>query len=296
MAVATAAWGQPEEPASPDPRQVLAGERGLLLVERNHWLAAEEVRLRERLEEIEALGERYQLAQVTFDLALEAHRRLNRQATNEDAGLLAAQAELVASRNEFTVAVLDARRLAEALPPLYAELAADEAVNAALAALGRGHRLGPLVDYQPEIARRAGALELAALGEAIPLIPRGSEWQICGLLADETAVTFVLDQGNSFSMITATDLERAGIEIPETSPRVELSMHLPEEEETRVLAVREIQLPPVRFGGCVAPGGPAYVLPPEGEDLGSRFAVSALSEYEVTLEPESLQAVLRRRD
>ena len=104
---------------------------------------------------------------------------------------------------------------------------------------------------------------------------------------EETPATFTWRTSDEPTIITASLAESAGIETPDDAPRVELRIG-----RRRRLTARQVKIPYVRFGKYLVRDVPAYVLPPEGEDLGSQIGQFALKGYRVSAEPGRLRLVI----
>ncbi|MCO6457975.1 MAG: retropepsin-like domain-containing protein [Pirellulaceae bacterium] len=168
----------------------------------------------------------------------------------------------------------------------YRELAADPQVQAALAKLGDEHRLGGEKDYGKLVAR----YERVVLTDWLPLYWQSERLRFCALANDVTPLTFSWREDGGPTLLTASMVERMALTIPDDAPWV------PQQVGTRKLVTRRVVIPRLRLGRHELPDLEAYVLPPEGEDLGGMLGQLACGRLKAHLEPERLRIRWVRAD
>jgi hypothetical protein len=187
--------------------------------------------------------------------------------------------ELTRNRNALAIAVLWVRSTVSELQRQYRELADDPQVAAALTNLGDKHRLGPDKDYHKQI----GKFHRLALTDHLPLYLQSDRYRFCALASEQTPLTFSWREDDGVTLITSSMVERLGLQIPATAPIVQ------QQVGNRRLATRRIVIPSLRLGRFLLRDLEAFVLPPEGEDLGATLGRRACGDLKVHLEPERLR-------
>lgn len=198
--------------------------------------------------------------------------------------------ELTNLRNRLGLSVIAIRRLKVAMESEYKQLAGDPDVASAFRQLGESHRLGPTNNgYATEI-RQLGEYERVAFTDRMPLYVQSEKLRVGAILNERVPVTFTWQASHDPTVLTASMAESAGVNIPDSAEIFEMPFG-----RTRRLPTRRVVVQSIRFGEHVLRDIPAYVLPPEGEDLGARIGLEALDEYQATVELERLRLVIRPR-
>jgi hypothetical protein len=192
-------------------------------------------------------------------------------------------AELAAERCELLAAAAWIRDTVPGLKTMYAKLATQPEVAAALQR-GEKQRLGPQRGYRADLTRLVEFEPLAAT-RWVPIFQQSGQPRLTALVNDRTPVTFTWsDETDQPVVLTASAAEAAGLSVPADAPREEIPVG-----SKRTVVARQVTLDDVRLGRCVLRGVPAYVLPPEAEDVGNRLGRRALLEHRVRLEPTKLR-------
>jgi hypothetical protein len=191
-----------------------------------------------------------------------------------------AAGDLSAARASLTLLLASIRQHVGHLN--YGPLSRDPNVAAALATIGENHRLGPAKDYNREL-RAVAELE-NMLGEAaLPFYRQGGRLRVSVLVNHRTPATVTLLESGNQTLIPSSLRQAAGIDIPADAPTVVLRIG------RRKLQTRKVRIAYLQIGSAVLRDVEALVLPPEGEDLGTQLAPSALSGYQVKLEANRLR-------
>jgi hypothetical protein len=186
-----------------------------------------------------------------------------------------------AERNALVAAVRQIRADLPRLQDDYAALARDPQIAQTLRQLGEKQRLGPQRSYQAEV-QKLSEYERLIFTRWVPVHWQGGQVRITGLFEDRAPLTFsFVESGEQQTLLTTTAAETAGISVPADAPRETIAL-----APDRQVTARRVELPYLRFGGCVLRGVVAYILPPEAEDWGCRIGRGALGEHVLRLEPE----------
>jgi len=316
--------------ATRDPQAFLRREKGLTKTAAGgFWLADAEIRLREHLGGLDdarrrilflqkALDERIQNNHILWETnrrRIESLRKtlsskvddkekkrieeqikeLHSQAV--EPGLLPAATdvrtrviELSNLRHKLTLSVVTIRRLKSQMDADYERLTKDEEVATALSRLGESHRLGPMTGGYATQIRRLGEYEQVVFTAWSPLYIQSGRVRVGAILNERIPVTFTWQASAEPTVLTAGMIEAAGLTVPASAEPIQMAFG-----RGRRLTVRQIIVPTIRFGGHVLRDVPAYVLPPEGEDLGARIGSEGLAESQVAVEPERLRLVIQPR-
>jgi hypothetical protein len=163
------------------------------------------------------------------------------------------------------------RRTAAELPERYQELAADPQVAELMGKVGDRQRLGPARNYTAEL-RRLAEYDALAFASSVPIYLQSGRVRLAALVNDSACVTFSWsDASDAVTYLPASAAPTLAIEVPADAPRQALRIG------GRTLEAREVTLASIRVGNCVSHRVQAYLLPPEGEDLGAQLAAPALS-------------------
>jgi hypothetical protein len=191
--------------------------------------------------------------------------------------------ELSQERCELLADASWIRQAAAQLKSDYGRLAANSEINAALKQSKR-QRLGPQRGYQGDLDRLSDYEALAAT-RWVPIYQQSGHTRVTALVDDRSAVTFTWsDASDQPVVLTASAAEAIGL-APSPAGEGETILAAP----GRTVAARPITLRYLRLGRCVVRNVPAYVLPPEAEDVGNRLGRTALVEHRVRMEPERLR-------
>ncbi len=198
--------------------------------------------------------------------------------------------ELTNRRNRLGLSVIAIRQLKVAMDSEFEKLARDPDVTAALNRLGELHRLGPANNgYATEI-RQLGEYERVAFTDRLPLYVQSGKTRVGAILNERTPVTFTWQTSSDPTVLTASMAESAGVNVTDAAEVFEMPFG-----RTRRLPTRRVVVRSIRFGEHVLHDVAAYVLPPEGEDLGARIGSDAFGETPVTVELERLRLVIQSR-
>ncbi len=215
----------------------------------------------------------------------QAEKKLREELNGDDENspLTKAAIELSDARNALAVELLAVLRHHRAMKPRYARFAADATVQAALAQLGPEETLGPLENYEQQLPRRLEKAYSAVFTSSLPYYRRSGQNRISLILGDETPFTFSLHEAEGPTLIPASLVQLARLPLDRQG---EWRQH---REAGRKLMVRATTIPVLRVGKFVLRNLPAWVLPPEGEDLGARISVAAFSPLRPELDAEHLR-------
>lgn len=195
------------------------------------------------------------------------------------------RARLVAfsrDRSLLQLALLWIRAQAPRLVEEYARLAKINEVAAALKQLG-GEKLGPLKSYTPEVKRLTDYDKLV-FTDWLPVYQQAGQTRFSVLVNDQAPVTFTWsEESHGQLLLPASTLESSGLTLPANAPQQEVNLG-----DRRLLA-REVLVPSLRLGRHVVKNVSAFVLPPEGEDLGPRLPRSVLTGLRINIELERMR-------
>jgi len=312
-----------------DPQDFLSREMGLTRSAGGSvWLTDAETRLREHLRGLDDTRRKIVYLQKTLDERIHSNHTLwetnrrrvealrktlsskmddaERKRTEEQIKELKAQAvepgllpavpgvrtrvtELSRLRNKLSLSIIAVRRLKPQMDADYERLAKDEDVTAALSRLGGLHHLGPMSGGHATQIRRLDEYEQVAFTAWSPLYIQSGRIRVGAILNERTPVNFTWQTSAEPTVLTAGIVEAAGLTVPESAETVQMAFG-----RRRRVTVRGIVVPTIRFGGHVLRDVPAWVLPPEGEDLGARIGTEGLAGCQVSVEPEKLRLVIQR--
>ena len=195
------------------------------------------------------------------------------------------RARLVAfsrDRSLLQLALLWIRAQTPKLAEEYARLAKLQDVAAALKQLGN-EKLGPLKNYGLEVKRLADYDKLV-FTDWLPIYQQAGQTRFSAILAEQAPVTFTWSEETGGKLLLpASVLEPCGLTLPENSPRQTIKL------TDRTLTVRELPIPTLRLGRHVAKKISAWVLPPEGEDLGARLPRHVLTGLRINIELDRMR-------
>jgi hypothetical protein len=190
--------------------------------------------------------------------------------------------DLSSGLNAILLGVFAVRRQAESLADEYRSLAENKEVREAIKQLGEGHRLGPLRDYSSDL-RRLEEFEQFVFNQTTPLYLQSGHLRIGAILNERMPVTFTW-QKSSEVVITTAMAQAAGI-APEGNA-AERSIGC---GGARRLPAKRVELKSLRFGRHILADVEAWLLPPEGEDVGCRIGGAAFHGLQVAAEPALLR-------
>jgi len=306
--------------------ELLADGKGLTVIRGNMWLCRAEVELRSLLTTLPGRSEQIERMQVEIETLRASNARIwsaririgllleeiarNGGATEEEIRGWRAQVrrlesqsmapdrlggredvrrkliELTNARNEMILSLLQVPRLTAELEDDYRRLRRDAEVTAALQSLGARHRLGPSKNFDREF-RRLEHIQDRVLTDWIPLYQTSGRSRLGVLINEEFPVTFTWVGTGRETLITASMAEAAGLEIDDNGETVRVTVG------RRTLEVWPTMISSLRFGGTVFREVPAYVLPPEGEDLGAQIGLEAFSEPSAIVRPDLLRLIFQ---
>lgn len=195
------------------------------------------------------------------------------------------RARLVAfsrDRSLLQLALLWIRAQVPRLTEEYARLAKLPDVATALNQLGN-EKLGPLKNYHLEVKRLTDYDKLV-FTDWLPVYQQAGQTRLSSIVNEQAPVTFTWSEDSDGKLILpASVLEPCGLSLPENSPRQTIKL------ADRTLTVRELTIPTLRLGRHVAKNLTAWVLPPEGEDLGARLPRQALAGLCINIELDRLR-------
>jgi hypothetical protein len=191
--------------------------------------------------------------------------------------------DLSSGLNSILLGVFAARRDAEMLGSEYQSLSQNREVRESLQQLGGNHRLGPLRDYAPDL-RRLEEFEQFVFNQAAPLYLQSGHLRIGAILDDRMPVTFTWRESSEPTVITGAIAQAAGIVPDPDAPEMPIGCG-----GNRSLLARRVVCKSLRFGKHVLRDVEAWLLPPEGEDIGCRISASAFSGFQVAAEPALLR-------
>jgi aspartyl protease family protein len=192
--------------------------------------------------------------------------------------------DLTNCRNELATTVLTIREHLPSVSVQYEQLAQDPQIAKALAALGGRQRLGPLDDYRSKtFLARIADYERDVFTSEIPLYKDSGNLRVSGLI-NRTPVTFTWRESSEPTMLTASVIEAAGLQVPQNAPQLPIRL-----ADGSQVTVRQFEVPYMRFGNQVLRGVTAYALPPEAENAGTQIGPLAFEGVTAKAEPQNLR-------
>lgn len=208
--------------------------------------------------------------------------------SREDSSLTRAVVDLTGKQNRLTALILSARRRHAGLDAVYEKLREDEQLTESLRALGDGRQLGPAESYSKDM-RRMDQTAKTVLTQKVPCYVRSKEIRLGAILNEETPATITLQQKENPTLIPASLAQTAGLTVPPDAMRVTLNYG------KRRILLRKISIASIRIGGILLEDVEAYVMGPEGEDLGARLGPAALKDYSVQIDLARLTATFKAK-
>ncbi len=211
--------------------------------------------------------------------------RVDLNGRDEGSPLTEATVRLVDARRGLAMVLLAIDRHKQRMRDQYTELEQDAEIMQALGAAGSRERLGPAESYETQERRRIDRLSEAVFSNRMPIYRRGNRYRLSVIVGDHTPATFSYLANQTQTLIPATLVRSAGIELDEETPPITLLLA----NSKRKIPVHKIIIPRLRIGRYVLENIPALALGPEGEDLGAILGRNALAEYRVELDTHRLE-------
>ncbi len=260
---------------------------------------------RERLEELQAIGGRLRQRLDRDSLSLSVRGRVEKDllgtaaaatdiqgkiredlnGRDETSLLTLAAVRLVNARSTLAMAILAIDRHTLEMNEEYALLGADETIAKSLGAVGPLERLGPAEVYEGrDRRRRIDRLSAEIFSDHVPVYLRSGHFRLSVVVGDQTPATFSYRGDQPHTIIPATLVQSAGIEI-DTSRSPD---RLFDSGLKRTILVHKVTIPKLRIGEYVLENVAALALESGGEDLGAVLGRDALADYRVELDPRRL--------
>ena len=313
----------PRESASPE--EVLQKRHGLVRLSGNVWGLPLEVELKERLAQLQPLKEGIVTAEKDLEDRAAANRRawqeaapaletlkqaitslstsdpkrivLQQQlgaveATTSEPSRLSCRADirgkliaLSRDRSLLQLAVLWIRAGVPRLHEQYARLSQVDEVAATIKKLG-GDKLGPLKNYAPELKKLAEH-ERLVFTSWVPVYQQAGQTRLAAIVNEQAPLTFTWsEETGAIPYLPASAVESCGLSVPGEAPQKQIRL------AGRSLSIREVVIPALRLGRHVVKDISAWLLPPEGEDLGARLPRVALRDLRANIELDRLRMTL----
>jgi hypothetical protein len=185
-------------------------------------------------------------------------------------------------RSLLQLALLGIRAQVPRLAEEYVRLARLADVAAALKQMGN-EKLGPLKNYGVEVKRLAEYDKLV-FTDWLPAYQQAGQTRFSAIVNEQAPVTFTWSEASDGRLLLPSSaLEPCGLAVPENTPREPIKLG------DRRLTVRQLTIPSLRLGRHVAKSLTAWVLPPEGEDLGARLPRNVLTGLRINIELDRLR-------
>jgi len=185
--------------------------------------------------------------------------------------------------NRMTLLILAIYQGVPALTKEYRLLAKDAKVTTAIAQLGKPNHLGPVRSYEKDRDHLPMYGKLV-FTSAVPLYRENGRLRVSLIVNERTPVTFTWRSSRGPTIVTAGMIQALGLSVPPNARRVQLDVG-----GNCQLSLQEMTIPCIRMGKHVIRQVPVFVLPPEGEHLGSRIGIDAWPNHQIDPLPEQLQ-------
>jgi hypothetical protein len=198
--------------------------------------------------------------------------------------------QLIGRRQQLSLSVHTTPAEVFGVEEIYAGLNKDPEITAALAVLGKRHRLAGgrlLKQYQDQISKA----QRAAAGRWVPLYRVAGSYRVPVLVAERAPVTMTYQPGSGPGLLPDSVRRRAEIDIPQGAGRTFYRA-----ADGREIPVRVVEVAYLQLGPHLLKKVPFYALPPEAEDLGGRITDETLAGYAVRTVPHRLRLVLGTGD
>lgn len=306
----------------PTPEEWLEQRHGLIRLSGRVWGLPLEVELKEKLASLPLLRESVVTAEKDLDERAAANRRVwaeaapavetlkqalgrlsptdpkrmalaqqlsSLEATVSEPSRLSCRGEvrdrLVAfsrDRSLLQLALLWIRAKVPQLAEEYAKKGKLADVAKALKELGN-EKLGPLKNYDVDVKRLA-EYDTLVFTDWLPAYQQAGQTRLAAIVNEQAPVTFTwTDESRGLFHLPASILEPCGLAIRENASQQLVTLG------DRRLMSRELVIPTLRLGRHVAKNLTAWVLPPEGEDLGARLPRNVLSGLRINIELDRLR-------
>lgn len=206
--------------------------------------------------------------------------------------------ELTNRRNELALAILLIHDERPKLRSQYERLANDRQVQSALRELG-GQRLGPVEDYDhARWLHRIATYEETVFDSHLPLYEDNGRLRISCIIG-RTPATFTWKSSSEPILLTSSMVEAIGLTAGKltagklTAGKDKQQFILREFDDGRKLMLRPIVIPYLRLGKHVLRDVPAFVLPPDGENIGAQIGGMALPGVSAEAQPERFRLVIQ---
>jgi len=193
---------------------------------------------------------------------------------------------LTNARNKLALTVTSARRALTGIDSRYQRYRDDKQLAAALRVVGKRHRVGPAKDYRGARKRLTKA-ERIARSQPAPIYRQDDRFRVGVIVNDRVPAVFSIRDSNGPTMIPDSLAQAAGVTIDAGGPRAVYQLG------KRKLILRQATIRSLRIGPHELRNIKAYVLPPEGEDLGAKIGRIAFTGYETVVDGSRLQLTLK---
>ncbi len=200
--------------------------------------------------------------------------------------------EVVQRREAFIQAILKLRKLVDETNQKYVELAKDDVLQAALAAIEPKAKspvkLGPSSDFKNNI-KQLQNFEKLVLTDTIAVARKGGVYEVQVTLNDKLTLPFVYDTGASFLTVSSEVAARLGLEIAAADPTIRLVV-----ADGTIIEAKRKTIPSVRVGRFTVNDVVCAVMPPSKAKAPPLLGQSFLHHFTVSGSPDSGQLVMSR--
>ena len=135
--------------------------------------------------------------------------------------------------------------------------------------------------------KRLGDYDKLVFTSWLPVYRQAGETRLAAIVNEQATVTFTWsEETQDRLLLPASALESCGLALAKDAPQRQLKL------VGRNLAARELKIPFLRLGRHVVKNLVAWVLPPEGEDLGARLPRNVLAGLRVNIELDRLRLTI----
>ncbi|MEX0641342.1 MAG: hypothetical protein WD468_01505 [Pirellulales bacterium] len=244
--------------------------------------------IRKQLAETELTGSDRKQAEEKLKQHVAQYAKLKAQHKSsqrfgEDPAVRQDVVRLVNARTQLGLDVIEIRRSLAELPAAYRRVGADAEIAAAVAALGGRARLGPAKDYSGENGPLARAQRIWA-SEKTPIYREDQHYRVSSIINERAPATWSLRHSTGPTVIPHSLGVAAGI-VPDA--RTQKTTYLV--DPNRRVEVHVVTIDRIDVGGTTLRNVTAYLLPPEGEDLGAKLGKAAYADYAFDIDGSRLQ-------
>ena len=193
---------------------------------------------------------------------------------------------LINARGKLALRVTSARRALRDDDSRYQRYRDDKQALAALRTLGERHRIGPAKNYRG-VRRRLAKAEGVARSQPVPIYREEYRFRVGIIVNDRVPAIFSIRDSNGPTIIPDSLAQAAGVTFDPDGRRAIYQLG------KRRLTLREATISSLRIGPHKLRNIKAYVLPPEGEDLGAKIGRIAFTGYETVVDGSRLQITLK---